>query len=62
MSQQQQQVNSAGESTNQDIDYLTINRARWDERAPHVSHSTSLAHTSATTMTTTILRLSAAAL
>jgi hypothetical protein len=34
---QQQQVNSA-ETGDLDIDYLAINRARWDERAPHVSY------------------------
>lgn len=32
---QQQQVNTA-KSGDVDIDYLAINRARWDERAPHV--------------------------
>lgn len=35
MSQQQQ--GNAAESSDVDIDYLAINRARWDERAPHVS-------------------------
>jgi hypothetical protein len=34
---QPQQIDAA-ESSNIDIDYLAINRARWDERAPHVSH------------------------
>jgi len=37
MAQKERQVSSAGESSNIDIDYLAINRARWDERAPHVS-------------------------
>ncbi|KAM0711816.1 hypothetical protein Q7P35_001185 [Cladosporium inversicolor] len=36
--QQQQQANTVG-SKDIDIDYLAINRARWDERAPH--HATS---------------------
>lgn len=35
MSQQQQQ--QLAQSNGVDIDYLAINRARWDERAPHVS-------------------------
>lgn len=36
MSQQQRQQQLA-QSNGVDIDYLAINRARWDERAPHVS-------------------------
>lgn len=43
MSQQQQQVNTA-ESGDVNIDYLAINRARWDERAPHVSHDLACSH------------------
>jgi hypothetical protein len=34
--QQQQQVDTA-ETGDVELDYLAINRARWDERAPHVS-------------------------
>ena len=43
MSQQQQQVNTA-ESGDVNIDYLAINRARWDERAPHVSYVLRVSH------------------
>ena len=35
---QLQQVNNTAEASDVDIDYLAINRARWDERAPHVCY------------------------
>ena len=35
---QLQQVKITAEASDVDIDYLAINRARWDERAPHVCY------------------------
>jgi hypothetical protein len=42
---QSQQVNNTAEASDVDIDYLAINRARWDERAPHVCYTDALLRT-----------------